>query len=492
MRSLLLFLGVVSLAPTIRANVRPHPLFGDDMLLQRDRPLPVWGKAAPLEEVTVTLVVRPALGKMQSFQRTTKADDNGHWRVEFAPKAAAPDGELLIQGRNRIRIENVAIGDVWLCAGQSNMEMRVRQLRRDGQRERVAPTANHANLRLFVVPNLPRRVPQRSLKPSLREGFWSTCTPQSVLWFSAAGYFFGRDLLQRDEDVPIGLISADCGGSPCEAWMSRAALAEAGMQHYLDLIAAWGAGRPKVPFEGPFHQMPTALFNGMIAPILPFPIRGVVWYQGEGNADRAKEHRRLLPALISDWRELWKDELPFMVVQVAPYAGDDADGVSGAELRDAQFHASTMLPKVGLVVTTDLGEESDVHPERKEPVGVRLALAARAIAYGDDVEYSGPVFDELVMEGDRALLSFDHVGSGLMCRGQQLTGFRVCGQDRTFYPARAEIRGEQVIVTCGAVPEPVAVRFGWTNFPRPELNFYNGAGLPAVPFRTDDFPLTTD
>jgi sialate O-acetylesterase len=228
----------------------------------------------------------------------------------------------------------------------------------------------------------------------------------------------------------------------------------------------------------------------MIAPILNYKIKGAIWYQGESNASKAKEYRALFPAMIKDWRKQWGYDFPFFAVQLAPFQGGQS-GVDYAELRDAQTLATTALPKVGMAVITDSGDEKDIHPQRKQPAGERLAAAARAIAYGEKIEYSGPVYKSVKIESDKCILSFDHLGGGLTMKGDALHGFTVCGEDHKFHPAKAAIVGDTVVVTCAEVAKPVAVRFGWVNFAKPELNFFNKAGFPAVPFRTDDLPLTT-
>ena len=228
----------------------------------------------------------------------------------------------------------------------------------------------------------------------------------------------------------------------------------------------------------------------MIAPIVKFPITGAIWYQGESNAGKAAEYRTLLPTMIRDWRARWGYDFPFLIVQLAPFRGGSS-GVDYAELRDAQTHAAKVLGRTAIAVITDAGEETDIHPQEKEPVGQRLALAARALAYGEHVEYSGPTLKDYKVEGDKVIVSFDHVGGGLEAKGEGLTGFQVCGEDKAFKPAKAEIKGDTVVVRSDDVNKPVAVRYGWVNFAKPELNFFNKKGLPAVPFRTDEFPLTT-
>lgn len=510
---------LLSPAPAF-ADVKLHPLFCDNMVLQRDMKVPVWGTADPGEEIVVTFRVNEQGGENVDVIRL-RADDRGEWKVVLNMPGACEQVGLTVKGKNEVQLKNVAVGDVWLCSGQSNMEWKLKDLPKNDQGKKVAADAMNKHIRLFTVPNRPFKEPQRTFPVSKTEGLWLECTPENVLNFSAVGYYFGRDI-QKSQNVPIGLIAADWGGTPCESWTSNAGLeAEPGLKHYVDAWAAIDEAKamaayekamtkyeadaakakaegkpaprkPTKPVNGGVHaHVPTALYNGMIAPLLPFPIKGAIWYQGESNASRAKEYRTLFPAMIADWRKQWGSEFPFFAVQLAPFRADGSDKVSYAELRDAQYHATKVLPKVGLAVITDCGDETDIHPQRKEPVGQRLALAARAIAYGEAIEYSGPTFKDAKFESGQAIVTFDHIGGGLKCHGDTLTGFALCSEDKIFHPAKAEIKGDTVVVTCDKVAKPIAVRFGWVNFAKPELNFFNAAGLPAVPFRSDDFPLTT-
>jgi sialate O-acetylesterase len=522
-RRLILLAGLLALAPAARADVKLHPLFTDHMVLQRDAVCPIWGTAAPGENVSVTIESRSD-GNQKSITSGTTADDSGRWTVRIGQFTGGAKLTVTVKGTNTVTLSDVLAGDVWICSGQSNMEWKLNQLHRDEQGKKVAAQATHPTIRLFTVPNRPAATPQKDFPVSATEGKWLECKPETAINFSAVGYFFGRDL-NKALNVPIGLISADWGGTVCEAWTSAEGLSGNPATKYLaenvakaiatydpeKAKAAYAADleryktnaakakeagktppRPPQKQTGPVHQnSPTALYNGMIAPLVPFAIKGAIWYQGESNAGRAKEYRTLFPTMIADWRKQWGTDFPFLAVQLAPFMADGSAKVSYAELRDAQYHATTVLPKVGLAVITDAGEERDIHPQKKEPVGARLALAARAIAYGEKIEYSGPVYKSMKVDGDQVILTFDHIGGGLVCSGSELTGFTVCGDDKVFKPAKATIKGDTVVVTSGDVAKPVAVRFGWVNFANPELNFFNKAGLPAVPFRTDDFPLTT-
>jgi sialate O-acetylesterase len=352
---------------------------------------------------------------------------------------------------------------------------------------------------------------------------WQACGPQTVKNFSAVAYFFGRDL-RRARKVPVGLIESAWGGTPAEAWTSRATLesdsrlrtilttyARAVARYPFDQMAYEGAraryqeelataqqeGRtaPKAP-DRPYNPVnqnrPSGLYNGMIVPLQPYSIRGAIWYQGESNAGRAYEYQTLFPAMIQNWRTDWgQGDFPFFFVQLAPFTKIVAEPQESdwAELREAQRLTALTLPRTAMAVITDVGEENDIHPRKKEPVGARLALAARAVACGERVEYSGPTCQGMKVKGNQAIVQFRHVGGGLVARGGALTGFTIAGPDRKWFNAQAAIEGDRVIVSSPQVAHPVAVRYGWANYP--VVNLYSQEGLPASPFRTDDFPLTT-
>ena len=332
----------------------------------------------------------------------------------------------------------------------------------------VAASAN-PRIRLFNVRHRDSPKPESDVS-----GNWSECGPKSTDDFSAVAYYFGR-ALKRDQKVPIGLISSNVGGTPAKRWLNKDAY---------DAIAE---------LKDMPHKELGDLYNAMIHPLIPFGIRGVIWYQGESNADRAWHYRTLFPAMIKNWRDEWKQgDFPFLFVQLAPFQKIKTEPTDSnwAELRDAQLHTMLTVPNTAMAVITDVGDEKDVHPKRKEPVGERLALAAGHLAYGDKREYSGPTFSELTIQGAEATVHFQHVGGGLLCKGQKLTGFTIAGSDQKFHNAEAAIVGDTVVVGNPEVPEPVAVRFGWADYP--VVNLWNKDGLPASPFRSDDFPLRTE
>lgn len=481
-------LAVLVAAGTARADVTMHPLFTDNMVLQQGAKVPVWGKAAPGEEVSVTLFD----GKMKTGEGTAKADDKGNWKVTLEPQKVGTTYRLEVKGKTAVTLSNVAVGEVWVCSGQSNMEWSVDA---SGEADTVKKGALNANLRLFTV------APKVSGKPiddyaELKHlSGWDTCKPENIGKFSACAYHFGQTI-QKALNVPVGLIHTSWGGTLCEAWTSQDGLAAVDSLKYL-AEAGKKAETVKPALRGQPGANPnvsTVLYNAMIHPLLPYSIKGAIWYQGESNAGRAYEYRTLFPAMIQDWRNKWGSEIAFHLVQLAPWHANDADGVSWAELRDAQYYATQKLKGVGMACITDGGDLYDIHPKSKDKAGTRLGRSALALTYGKPVVGSGPTYKSQKIDGDKVTVTFDNVGGGLMARYQALNGFTACGEDGYFYPAKAVITGKDtIVVTCEKVAKPVAVRFGWKNYPM--VNVFNidgkGPGLPMVPFRTDDFPYTT-
>jgi sialate O-acetylesterase len=506
-------------ASTARAEVKPHPLISDGMVLQQGPRANIWGTADRGEEiVTVTFL---------GHEYKTAVGPDGKWIVQLTDLKAGGPHEMTIAGTNKVTIKNVLIGEVWVCSGQSNMEM---QLQSCADPQKAIAESKNPNIHLFTVPHTVASTPQYDVK-----GKWDECNPDTVKTFSAVAYYFGRDL-NKALDVPIGLIHTSWGGTLAEAWTSHPVLESdpqfkpildqyaqnvknygntlekytATLDKYKEtldkyketVLQAKADGKeppapPAVPPPPPHpdrqpNSHPSSLYNGMIAPLLPYAIKGAIWYQGESNAGKAYQYRTLFPAMIQNWRTDWKEpDFPFFFVQLAPWgARPDQTGVTWAELREAQLLTSQKLAKTGMAVITDVGDEVDIHPKQKEPVGGRLALAALAIAYGKNVVYSGPVYDSMKVEGDKAVLSFKHVGGGLVSKGGPLQGFTIAGEDHKFVKAEAEIRDDRIVVWSKEVEKPVAVRFGWTNFV--VANLFNKEGLPATPFRTDDFPMVTN
>jgi sialate O-acetylesterase len=501
--ALALFLSV-----NAHADVRMPAIFSDNMVLQQGQPVPVWGWADEGEEVTV----------MCQGQRVSTQAKGGKWMVKLKPlkaaDASAPE-TLTIDGKNRIRFQNVLIGEVWIASGQSNMEW---PLNRAFEPQADIATATNANIRLYTVEKTKASEP---LADQRVRNSWLECKPVNATWFSAVGYYFAR-ALQQARKVPVGIIHTSWGGSPAEVWMSRDVLeanpsyradilekSAAQLKSFQEQLAAWEKETAELKKEGKRQTkqrprepwVPCQLYNGMIAPLVPYAVKGAIWYQGESNAGRAWQYRTLMQDLIKNWRQVWgQQEFTFLQVQLAPFIPGQQPkptepGESAwAELREAQLLATKQLPMVGIAVITDVGEERDIHPKKKAPVGERLALAARGIAYKErGLVYSGPIYKSMKIKKDQVYLSFDHVGDGLEARDGELKGFAICGADRKWVWAKATIGtgkdANQVIVSSPNIPNPVAVRYGWADYP--EVNLWNKNGLPASPFRTDDFPLIT-
>ena len=445
-----------------------HPLFSENAVLQRDRPVPVWGWTKPGTRVVV---------RLDGQAQTAVAGTEGRWTVTLKPHRAGGPHTLSVAdaetGETADR-KDLLFGDVWLCSGQSNMAYDMHSVN-DYAAEVAA--ADYPQIRLIQVPTRVEGKPVSSF-----EGSWKTCSPQSVERFAAVGYFFGR-ALYRDLKIPIGLIDSSASGTPGQAWVSGPALRT--MPDYTADVDAIMAGDPSRPLKSP--NDPTVLFNAKIAPLLPGAIKGVVWYQGESNADRvaqAVQYRTLLPTLIRDWRAHFGAETPFTIMQLANFRDtkDEPGDEVWPHLREAQLMASQTLPNVGLTVLIDLGEAKNVHFPNKQEAGRRLALSVREGVYGEKVESHGPTLKGVKVEGGAIRLTFDH-GKGLNLKGDANRVFAVAGEDGRFYWAKPEIVGDVVILRTPEVLKPVSVRFGWSDNPLASL--YNAAGLPASPFRTD-------
>ncbi len=495
--SLGLALGL-SAATAVRADIRMPSIFSDHMVLQAGlKGLPIWGTADEGEEVTVLF---------QGQRGTVKAKD-GKWMIRLNPLATSATPDVLkVSGRNRLQFQDVLVGEVWICSGQSNMEW---PMSAAFEPQADIEKSNNPNIRLYTVPKTKSNEPLEDVKSS-----WLDCKPHNVRFFSAVGYYFGREL-QKSMNVPVGLIHTSWGGSPAEVWMSRQSL-EAKPEYLLDIVTAYDdqyakykeakakfdaetdalkkkGEKPTAKAPAPPSWKPSELYNGMIHPIAPYGVKGAIWYQGESNAGRAAQYRTLFPDMIKNWRQTWGQlDFTFLAVQLAPFMKIETEPTESqwAELREAQMLAIKVLPKVGVAVITDVGDEKDIHPKKKEPVGVRLAVAARGIAYGQKNVYSGPTYKNMKFKtdkvaGDRIILTFDHVGGGLEARDGELKGFAICGADKKFVWGKAEILPDNTIaVSHPDIKKPTAVRFGWANYP--VVNLWNKDGLPASPFRTDE------
>ena len=647
-----LLLGLVqAISAFLYADITLPKLFSDNMVLQRDCQLPVWGWADRGEKITV---------QFNTQTKTTTTGKDGKWMIRLDKEQAGGPYQLFIKGKKTIRINNVLVGEVWICSGQSNMEMPIAGWGKVNNYLQEIANADYPSIRHFKVPNSVASVPEEKLKG----GDWKICNPQNAGDFSAAGYFFARELFLKLH-VPIGLINTTWGGTDVETWISRgsfeksdefktmiASVPSLGLEgfikqrkdalikkiielqgplkdstiasHWKDkffddsrwphmkLPGLWeqqgmgledldgkvwfrkiltisqeDAGKPAVlnlgkvddsdetfvngiwvgetknkygdkrsykiaagvllagknviavrvddtgggggiygnaddmelvignenqPLAGEWNfqvesvlsgnagigpnSYPTLLYNAMVNPLVPYAMRGVIWYQGEANAGRAFQYRRSFPMLISDWRGHWGEgNFPFLFVQLASFNAADGNSQAGstwAELREAQAMALS-LPHTGMVVTTDIGESSDIHPKNKQEVGKRLAAIALDNTYELHAEYSGPVFQSMKKEGNTVKISFTHTGAGLMAKDKYgyVKGFEIAGSDKHFHYARASISGDLIFVSSDSVSDPVSIRYGWSD-DAGEANLFNRNGFPALPFRTDQWKGITE
>ncbi|MCA9424153.1 MAG: sialate O-acetylesterase [Candidatus Omnitrophica bacterium] len=463
------------------AEIALPALFGDNMVFQSSKELRVWGWAEPDEEVTVSIA---------GETRRTRADDNRRWNVTLPPIPDRGPHELIVSGSDEVRFRNILIGEVWICAGQSNMEY---PLREAVSASSEIPASDLPGLRLFTVGRRVADQPSEQL-----DGQWKVCSPESSADFSAIGYLFGKEI-QRTQKVPVGLILTSWGGTPAEAWTPRETLQRIPTQ--LEAQENWTEVRQRRRFAlNPFaiepfpdNWKPASLFNGMVAPLIPFSIRGVIWYQGESNANRAFEYRDLFKAMIEGWREEWNSgNFPFLYVQLPSWGPtDDEPGESDwAELREAQAMAQT-LPETAMAVTIDLGETDNVHPKDKREFAHRLALLARRKVYREEIAAYSPQFASMEIEGATVRITLKDAGSRLRTSNDgPVEGFAVAGENRVFYFADARIEGDEVLVHTNEVPNPAAVRYAWDHHPR--CNLVGSSGLPVAPFRTDEWPGRTE
>ena len=494
LRRLLASLALLGLP--LAAEVKLPAIISDHMLIQQQMPVRIWGKAAAGEKVAVELNGRRA---------SAIAEGSGAWEVFLSPMANGGPYEMNVQGANQLVVHDVLVGEVWVGSGQSNMELPMTRVK-DADAEIAA--ADFPQIRLFTVKKKVSDTPLDDV-----DGAWSLCTPASTKNFSAVGYFFSR-YIHQNRHVPVGFIHSSWGGTPAQSWTTHPTL-EANpllkpiLEEWDQTLAAYPAAKekydkqladykvaaaaakadgkpapaaPRAP-AGPGHpNTPAGLWNGMIAPITPYAIRGVLWYQGESNADpkHAYPYRFLFRSMIEDFRHEWAEgDVPFLFVQLASFQSNGTWPV----LRESQTDALE-LRNTGMAVIDDIGEPKNIHPLNKQDVGKRLGLAAQAIAYGEKIEYSGPMFRELTREVNALRIYFDHTGAGLQSRGgEKLLGFEIAGKSGDFVPAEARIDGLTVVVSCDQVADPAKVRYAWADDPKATLE--NREGLQASPFRAD-------
>ncbi len=466
LRVVCLGFSIFMVAGPVRADVKLPKVIGSNMVLQQKAPLPIWGTAEPGEEVTVSVGDNTA---------SAKAGADGKWSVKLKEMPAGGPYEVVVKGKNEIKLTNVLIGEVWVASGQSNMEWSV-AASLNPQQEIEA--AKYPNIRLFHVRKTPAVTPAAEV---VLDREWSECSPATIGNFSAVAYFFGRHL-HKELNVPVGLINTSWGGTAIEPWTPIA-----GFDSVESLKGISQAAKVQQENPGdakPNHGAPTHLYNGMVHPLVPFGIRGAIWYQGESNRGQGVAYEQRMHALINGWRSVWgQGDFPFLYVQLAPYRYGPSDPqFLLPQIWEAQTKVLAMK-NTGMAVTTDITNLSDIHPTNKQDVGKRLALWALAKTYGkSDLVYSGPLYKSMKVDGNKVRIEFDH-GGGLKSRdGKPLAWFTIAGKEGDFVEAKAEIEGNAVVVSSEKITDPAAVRFGWDQLAEP--NLMNAEGLPASPFRT--------
>ena len=470
---------LMSLSGQCKADISLPSVFTDNMVLQRETKTKIYGTAEPKQKLIVHF------GEV-ILKTTTDAD--GNWSVMLPTGKAGGPFELTVtavEGQPQIKLSNVMVGEVWLCAGESNMRWPVSKVL-NASRE-IESSLEVPNIRLFAPKEKTSRLPLGHLDAA----GWGVCSPETVKDFSGVGYFFARELHKTFPDVPIGLIMLARDGTTCEAWASHKGL-EA-VPRFQPMLEYWESREDESPMR------PDSLFNAMIAPLHDVQFRGVLWYQGESNNGRGEQYAKLFPTMIADWRQFFnKPELPFYFVQLAPYRYEKKTPESLAELWDAQLKTLNQCKNIGMVVTSDIADVTDLHPKNKQEVGRRLALLALHDIYRDRLPAAeqafvptGPIYESMRISGQKIQLNFQNA-EGLKTNSpdKPLAGFEIAGADQKFFPAEAAIVGNSVVLTCPAEMTPVAVRFGWTDtFISP---LFNVADLPTSSFRTDDFPLLSE
>ncbi|MBO9700950.1 MAG: sialate O-acetylesterase [Sporocytophaga sp.] len=462
--TILVLFFLLSITPFLMAQIRLPAVFSSNMVIQRNTEIPIWGWAGPTQTIQI-------LVSWDSTIVQTKVSNTSLWKATIkTPSANGPHTITIKAGSEQKTIENVMSGEVWLCSGQSNMEWSM-NLSADGKP--YLEKINDPQIRLFQVPRSAASTPQMK-----GEGNWNHCNGESLKWFSAVAYYFGKTL-NTELKVPIGLIHSSWGGTPAEVWIPKEIIdsdsllkANANKQCTID--------RPWCP------SVSGMAYNSMIAPLIPFKLSGIIWYQGESNVEHPYSYKQLMEKLILNWRKDFQSELPFYYVQIAPYSGY-GDNLNGVLLREQQSKL-LKVPNTGMVIISDVvGNINDIHPPHKKPVGERLALLALEDTYNIKTKSAkSPSFKSMKIENGKIKITFDNASKGLTTKeGQELNGFIIAGSDKLFYPAKAEIKDNTVTVYSPKVTKPVAARFEWTNDAIP--NLFNKDGLPVSSFRTDEW-----
>lgn len=447
---------VLMLRTDLFANISLPQIFSDNMVLQRNAEVKIWGWAKPGEEVTLST-------SWNSEKLQNKASNAGYWELTLSTPDIREAQEITISGYNEVVLKNILLGEVWLVSGQSNMEWSFNA--GIAHQQEALSMAENKQLRFFSVEHRSADYPQQDLA-----GKWEVSTIESMKNFSAIAFFFGDKLHKELDGVAIGLINASWGGTPAEVWMPAEVFnGDSGLSEAADLLpdVEWGPNRPG------------SLYNSMIAPLIPFKLAGILWYQGESNVDNAHYYEKIFSTLIISWRERWMEELPFYYAQIAPYSYGEGD--KGVMVREAQRRVQK-LPKTGMVTTSDIGDINDIHPRNKLDVGIRLADLALHEVYGKPANPYAPAFDKLEITGSKAIVNFKNANGLLISKENSTSQFELAGEDRVFYPAEYSIKENKVILHSKHVEKPVYVQFSWGDIM--ESNLFNKANLPASSFTT--------
>ena len=470
MKKYYLIFTALLLAISVGAKIKLPAIIDSNMVLQQQAKVNLWGESDKSKVVTVTT-------SWDNKSYTTKSSAEGEWLVQIqTPKAGGPHGITISDGE-KIELSNILIGEVWICSGQSNMEMPVKGYRGqwiDGSLDAIAQANPENNIRLITLKINSSQTPLKDC-----EAKWNVSNPQTVANFSATAYFYAQ-YLQKTLNVPVGVICSSWGGSKIESWINKEVYDTQFPEISLDVLKKdpKDIARPK--------DEPTLLYNAMIHPIKNYTIKGAIWYQGESNKDEPEKYKRLFPAMVCSWRKIWNQgEFPFYYVQISPYdyGRQNADKTDAAALRQVQLECMDLIPNSGMVVTADIGHRTCIHPSPKDKVGKRLALWALANTYKrEGTPYSGPIYKSFTVDGNKITIDFNYSEMGITSYDEDIVGFEIAGNDKVFYPAKAQLFDNKTKITleCENVSNPITIRFGYKNYQ--PINLFSNYGLPASPF----------
>ena len=466
-KSIILIISILCIS-SLAAKIKVASVLGDNMVLQRNSEVKIWGTADASQKVTV-------VAEWNKQKISTTANEKGEWLLKVTTvEAGGPYNIQITAGKEKLKITNILLGEVWLCSGQSNMEMPVQGFNDQpiNKSNETLVNASNNNIRLFTV----EKASKATLQDTCR-GKWEMADAQSVAKFSATAYYFGASL-QKSLNIPIGLLCSSWGGSRIEAWIDSDNI----KKHPQSLLSTTKDN------TAPNHRA-SHLYNGMINPIKNFSIKGAIWYQGESNRGEFQYYAQLTKTMVENWKTVFElKELPFYFVQIAPYWYNNQSDILSGKLYDEQYKSSLIVPNAGMAATVDLGEEFCIHPAEKKIVGERLSYCALSETYGvKGIAYKNPNFKSIAIKDSAAIISFDNIAIGLTSYGKEISNVEIAGDNQQFYPAKAVIKNRQLIVTAPDVKKPVAVRYCYRNYMPGKGFIYNTTGLPVLPFRTDNW-----